>query len=57
MSKSPSGQRIEVTLLKAHEHSGVVHSAGDKILVTAVQRDWLAAQHIIEAPATAKESK
>lgn len=38
----------EVTLLYAHTHKGVAHSAGSKIKVTEQERQWLEANGVIK---------
>lgn len=56
MTKEAGPKRVEVTLKKPHTHAGKRRQAGDKIMVTEPQRDWLVAQAIINAtPAASKD--
>jgi hypothetical protein len=39
--------KIEVTLAKDHTHAGEQYKAGDNIIVSSVERDWLRDQKVI----------
>jgi hypothetical protein len=48
--KQPGQKLVEVTVQKPHTHAGVKYQAGAKVKVNEAERDWLAANKIIETP-------
>lgn len=53
MSEKKPQRLIEVTLAKPHIHQGRQKNVGDKIQVTEPVRDWLIANQVVAAPASA----
>lgn len=44
-------QREKVTLIAGHKHAGQQYKAGDKIDVTAIEKEWLIRHERIAPPA------
>ena len=46
-SAAMDGSRCIVRLVKIHTHGGLTYEAGSELIVSAPERDWLAAQGVI----------
>lgn len=55
-AKKTEQTELEVSLKKDHTHAGKPYKSGDKIKVTAAQKDWLIAKGVVSGD-TNKESK
>lgn len=53
MSEKKPQRLVEVTLAKPHIHQNRQKNVGDKIQVTEPVRDWLVANQVVAAPASA----